>query len=51
MVESSDKIGSKNSLVIIKSVLSKKLTSQNIIDDLNLLNDCFYERSKFGHFW
>lgn len=30
--------------------LYEECEPKNIIDDLNLLNDCFYERSKFGHF-
>ena len=32
------------------SSLYEECEPKNIIDDLNLLNDCFYERSKFGHF-
>ena len=32
------------------SNLYEECEPKNIIDDLNLLNDCFYERSKFGHF-
>ena len=32
------------------SNLYQECEPKNIIDDLNLLNDCFYERSKFGHF-
>ena len=32
------------------SLLYTGLTGRNIIDDLNLLNYCFYERSKYGHF-
>ena len=32
------------------SNLYEECEPKNIIDDLNLLNDCFYERSKFGNF-
>ena len=32
------------------SNLYEECEPKNIIDDLNLLNDCFYERSKYGHF-
>ena len=32
------------------SNLYEECEPKNIIDDLNLLNDCFYKRSKFGHF-
>ena len=32
------------------SNLYEECEPKNIIDDLNLLNDCFYERSKVGHF-
>ena len=32
------------------SNLYEECEPRNIIDDLNLLNECFYERSKFGHF-
>lgn len=32
------------------SNLYEECEPKNIIDDLNLLNDCFYEKSKFGHF-
>lgn len=32
------------------SSLYEECEPKNIIDDLNLLNECFYERSKYGHF-
>lgn len=32
------------------SNLYEECEPKNIIDDLNLLNECFYERSKYGHF-
>ena len=32
------------------SSLYEECEPRNIIDDLNLLNECFYERSKYGHF-
>ena len=32
------------------SSLYEECEPKNIIDDLDLLNECFYERSKFGHF-
>ena len=32
------------------SSLYEECEPKNIIDDLDLLNECFYEKSKFGHF-
>lgn len=32
------------------SSLYEECEPKNIIDDLDLLNECFYDRSKFGHF-
>lgn len=32
------------------SNLYEECEPKNIIDDLDLLNECFYEKSKFGHF-
>ena len=45
------KFVTKNQKLIDKyKDLYEECEPKNIIDDLNLLNESFYEKSKFGHF-